>query len=396
MSSNNPSPSPGKDPSGWLDFLNQIEELAAVGGWSVNLDSGEVYWTEGTEELFGKNTFKGDLNDAIDSFHPEDRAAIQEAITTSIQEGVPFEVTARIITENGKRRWTHSEGELVELNGETYLRGAIKDITDEKRSAQRLSVLNRVLRHNIRNNLTVVLGHAEHLRNQLADIELPGELSEVDDLPSEYVNAIEESEALHDELDDLIGFLDRLSKFDATRARQDTDSIHREAKEVIEIAEKSRQVEDMETHAEVITSVELAPLFDSIKTTYELRHPTARIETDGSDVTVLANEAALREALEELVENAIEHNDQDTHEVTLRAERFVGGDAKISVEDNGPGIPDMERNAIEHDLDRPLIHGSGIGLALVNWLITDLDGEIRVRDNHPRGTSVELYLPTAV
>ena len=44
--------------------------------------------------------------------------------------------------------------------------------------------------------------------------------------------------------------------------------------------------------------------------------------------------------------------------------------------------------------ERPLRHGQGIGLWLVNWVVTEAGGRVSVEDREPTGTVVEAALPT--
>jgi sensor histidine kinase regulating citrate/malate metabolism len=65
----------------------------------------------------------------------------------------------------------------------------------------------------------------------------------------------------------------------------------------------------------------------------------------------------------------------------------------VEVADQGPGIPDCELEALRSGDERALLHGSGIGLWLVNWLVTFLDGTLRFEGNDPCGTVVTMTLP---
>lgn len=396
MSMDDPSatPSVGTD---WPELQGHLEHLADVGGWELHVESGEVYWTDGTERLFGRESFDGDLGDAIEFFHPDDREAVQMALTRTIQDGVPYEVTARLVTAQGRRRWIRGEGERVEIDGETYVRGAIQDITEEKRREQRLSVLNRILRHNLRNDLTVVLGYAETLRDQLADIGHPPDgweaLAASIEPRAELGEGSAENRA---EFAERRQFLERLAAFDPQQAHRQAGLIYENAQDLAALAEKCGRFDRTRDENALVTGIDVDPLFETVAATFEDRYPRARIDVEGSGVTVLGNEAGLRQAIEELVENAIEHSDREHPTVTLRAEAFHAGDALVSVADDGPGIPEMERASLEYGLERPLEHGSGIGLGMVHWRVAELGGELRFTDNDPRGTVVELYLPMGV
>jgi len=86
-----------------------------------------------------------------------------------------------------------------------------------------------------------------------------------------------------------------------------------------------------------------------------------------------------------LLNNAVQHNDTDAPEVTVTCEE-TDDRIRVRVADNGPGVPDAEKDEIfgkgEKGLDSA---GSGIGLYLVSVLTRQFGGDVWVEDNEPRG-----------
>ena len=66
---------------------------------------------------------------------------------------------------------------------------------------------------------------------------------------------------------------------------------------------------------------------------------------------------------------------------------------RITISDDGPGIPEDERQVLAEGKEEPLVHGQGLGLWLTYWIITTLDGEISVPKSQ-QGTVIEIRLPT--
>ena len=66
----------------------------------------------------------------------------------------------------------------------------------------------------------------------------------------------------------------------------------------------------------------------------------------------------------------------------------------ITVADRGPGVDSFEEHLITAvELPDSLYHGEGIGLWLVNWIVTQSGGTVNFETREPRGTAVHVRLP---
>jgi signal transduction histidine kinase len=120
-------------------------------------------------------------------------------------------------------------------------------------------------------------------------------------------------------------------------------------------------------------------------------------EYEGRDeIEVVATREQLQVALDNLITNAVKHNDSVMPEVTVRVARHVdsGPPLEITVRDNGPGIPEQERKAMTVGEETPLVHSSGIGLWTVHWIARTLGWNLSVESNDPSGAMVTLLIPT--
>ena len=108
----------------------------------------------------------------------------------------------------------------------------------------------------------------------------------------------------------------------------------------------------------------------------------------------------LREALANLVHNALEYTPSGGH-VTVRCAKGARGEgALIEVEDNGPGIPSDERSRVLERFYRmpgTTGIGSGLGLAIVREIMQMHGGSIEIRDAidapKPAGCLIRLRFP---
>lgn len=121
-------------------LLNRIGEVAGVGGWALDLESGRLDWTLETRRLHGvPDDFVPDVEQAIGFYAPEARDAIRVAVETAIREGRPWDLELPLLRRDGSRFWARVVG-VAEREGARTRRliGAFHDITAQR--AQRTAV----------------------------------------------------------------------------------------------------------------------------------------------------------------------------------------------------------------------------------------------------------------
>jgi len=116
---------------------------------------------------------------------------------------------------------------------------------------------------------------------------------------------------------------------------------------------------------------------------------------EATPVMVYANAPLLREALTNLIDNAL-HYAGPQAEVTVSAETEAGGNyALLKVIDNGPGIAAADRARVFERFVRATSQGDGcgLGLAIVKEIVERHHGRILLSDNQPHGLIITLRLP---
>ncbi|WP_253736855.1 PAS domain S-box protein [Halohasta salina] len=238
----------------------------------------------------------------------------------------------------------------IETDGEiTHFVAIQSDVTTRRLREQQLDVLNRVLRHNIRNGMNVILGRATFLADEI-------------DGP-----AATHAEAIETKADALASVGDKVS---AVRSLLDEDYPD--------------------------TTVDAGQLVSTVAESYRERHPEATIRTWPIDDATITADERVEVALGELIENAIVHNDRPEPTVTITVDSETAADGEwvdIVVADDGPGIPTHEQVMIESERETQLEHGSGLALWIVYWTASLFGGEIMIDDRSPRGARVTLRLP---
>ena len=127
------------------DLLASTEQLANTGGWNFDIETGETRWTDGTYAIYGlEPDTELTKQEAIEFYHPEDRGEIKRLVERCIKTGESYEATLRLIDADDQLHWVLTNGEAIRKNGETVaIRGAIRDITDIKKSEQHLKTAQR-------------------------------------------------------------------------------------------------------------------------------------------------------------------------------------------------------------------------------------------------------------
>ena len=257
--------------------------------------------------------------------------------------------TAKVERETATDRRTFLFGGFsYPAEGSERAFGVYTDITDRLEQEQRLRVLHRVLRHNLRNEMTVITGYAELLAKHGPDPEY----------------------------------------------RSFAERIHEKASEVSKLGEQVRRIEQALDVDRQRVALDPEPLVRSIAERFRAQSPgtTIRVSAD-STAEVIADEL-LETAIENLVENAIEHHPDDpTVEIRLSSVGETWLD--IAVSDDGPGIPDREREIVSGDREiTQLDHSRGLGLWVSRWVARGVDGRLLFGDTET-GAEVTLRLRLA-
>lgn len=213
------------------------------------------------------------------------------------------------------------------------------------RERRKLAVLNRIVRHNLRNDAQVLLGNSEVLVSDLDDDRL-GPLAD----------------AIATKATALASMNEKLGNFQAAIDHDPDDE---------------RAVEIRETVEEVVADLTAV-------------HSEATVETDLPDAITVRADDKLADAIRESVENAIVHGGESVRVTAARTD----GHVEISVRDDGPGIPDHEIAPLAEGAEiTQLEHGTGVGLWVVRSVVDAYDGSLRFDTDD--GTTVTIRLPAA-
>lgn len=328
----------------------------------TRLDSGELlFLSPEARALFGDQT-----NAASYYVDPGDRAAYSAEIRT---RGFVYDYRVQLRTAEGREFPAAISARLIRFRGEDVSVAHVRDLTEqtaiEEELAQqqnvmfqteKMSALGELLAgvaHELNNPLSVVVGHALMLLE--------------DDVAPEVRRHVDKISAAADRCA-------RIVRSFLTMARQ-----------------QPARIEPADLNEVVQTAVDVARYGEghdiTIKTA--LADDLPEIFADPDQITQVILNLVLN------AEQAIAGSGKgDTIRVATRRRRRAEA-VEISVEDNGPGIPEAIRGRIFEPFftTREVDEGTGIGLALSHRIVHSHEGSIRIDPRHDPGTRFVISLP---
>ena len=117
---------------------------------------------------------------------------------------------------------------------------------------------------------------------------------------------------------------------------------------------------------------------------YDLEEKHIRFEVKGESLNIEADEQLLRQALFNLLLNAVQAVD-GSGQIEVWAEKRNASEAMLEVRDNGPGVPPERRTEIFKPYFTMQKQGTGLGLAVVQQIVLAHGWDIECVANEPRG-----------
>ncbi|SEW29898.1 sensor histidine kinase [Halobacterium jilantaiense] len=206
-----------------------------------------------------------------------------------------------------------------------------------------LTMNQRVLRHNLRNQLSVVDGHLQNLER------------------------------------------------DAGTDDHDIEVARHHLEKLLETSESARRILNI-WESDERRALDAAAVVAAAAERAQDDYPDADIGLGASEDATVSAHPALEDAVYELLSNAVEHNDDDVS-VSASVRNPPGREVVIEVADTGPGVPASERQVFDQPEETSLSHASGLGLWFVYWTVRESGGRVAFDDTS--GGQVSVRLPDA-
>lgn len=164
-------------------------------------------------------------------------------------------------------------------------------------------------------------------------------------------------------------------------------------------AEMTTDVEEMERmiggylafargeQAEQAEIVDLATLLEDVADGARRSGAAVRLDC-AEDVRLRLRQQAMRRAITNLVDNARRH----AHAVALAASR-MGRSVQVTVDDDGPGIPQDRRESVFRPFESGAAGGTGLGLTIARDIVRAHGGDITLEDSPLGGLRARISLP---
>lgn len=360
------------------DVLSLAMRGGAMGAWSRNLATNDVWWSRELEEIVGLAPGGFDRTEAgfFDVIDPDDRAAVRQAVDTAVETVSDYIVEFRFRHAGGEWRWMEGRGRAVYAADGTPLTlyGIGIDVTarkraeaalrDAKEAAESASHLKdqflATLSHELRTPLNAILGYARMLQT---DAIAPEKRSRA-------IDVIERNAAAQNQL----------------------------IEDLLDISRITRGQVRLEPAPTSIGAV-LSEAVEGVRPAAEARRIALEVDIDPAAGMVMADSTRLQQVFWNLLTNAVKFTGQGGR--TVASARRLGEDeVEVAVSDSGQGIaPDFLPFVFEpfRQGDAGLVRshgGLGLGLAISRQLVELHGGTIRATSDGPgRGATFVVRLP---
>ena len=363
-------------------LLARTSRMAQVGGWTLELASGRVSWTDELARMYEADPgASADWPLVLSTLEPADRQRVQDAVDALARGGEPVELELRMRAPSGRRRWVRVQAHALRQDGRTVgIAGVTQDVTERREAEEAVRELNARLEQRV----------AERTA------QLAAANAELDS----FAYAVSH---------DLRAPLRAMSGFSQALLEDHAPALDADAREYLDqIIQASHRMGDLIDGLLLLSrssrgalrrdEVDLSALAERVMAELRRAEPQRRVQADiAPGLRALGDVRMLDAVLHNLLGNAWKYTrDRADARIALRTEDH-DGQRWFCVEDNGAGFDMAHAGRLFKAFAR--LHrqdefpGLGIGLATVQRIIQRHGGQIVAEGLPGDGARFRFTLP---
>lgn len=402
--------------------LAAAQSIARIGSWGWDAATNKLSWSDENFRIHGLKPHEVEITSdlALHLVHPADREMSEALYRQAAKDGTPFSIEQRILWRDGTERILHKRCEVIhDAKGRVAeIYGTAQDITERKQAEAALEAAHRELLDVSRRAgmAEVATGVLHNVGNVLNSVNVSAQVISDRLSKSRVAHLANVSTMLHEHRADLGQFLtsdpkgQRLPAFIATLAERLTNEQAELLREAEGLSRNIAHIKDIvavqQNYAKVSGVTESLPAAALVEDALEMNG--AAFDRHGVDVVrnfedvplVTVERHKVLQILINLIRNAkyaVSESARLDKEMTVSIAKNGGNFVKITVADNGIGIP-------QENLARIFAHGfttkqdgHGFGLHSSALAAKELGGSLFAHSAGPgQGASFTLELPMHV
>jgi PAS domain S-box-containing protein len=378
------------------DRLREAQHIAQVGSWELDLTDNSLLWSDEVFDIFelDRQTFALTFEGFLARLLPQDSVVLQHAYARSLQTREPYELTHRLVMDDGRVKWVQERctSDFDSAGQPLRSRGTVQDVTERKLAEIALRELNLELEARVEHRTQLLRAAKEDAENanrakSLFLTSMSHELRTPLNAVLGYAQLIELRQDLPADLVENAGEIRRAGNFLLALVNDILDLARVESGH-LDIKLERFALQD------AITECQTQNLEAAIAAGVNL-------ECDGNcaGIQVQADWRRLVQVLNNLISNAIKYN-LPGGAVQIACSMPAPDRVVIAVTDTGPGLTQEQQAQLFQAFNRVgaemgSIKGTGIGLSITRRFVEAMHGRITVDSVPGQGSTFRVEFPAA-